>query len=197
MPALARFARAHPGVQLDLLLDDQDHTGEWLRRGEVLAAVTSAAAPVQGCNSRVLGTMRYSATASAAFLKRHFGGGVNVESLARAPCLVFNRKGCLQARWLRSVTRRPIEPPCHWLPSTHAFIYATLAGLGWGMNPLLLAQPHLDARRLVELLPGRSIEVALHSRASRLALPALSAPTDAVLAAAQDELRPTRRQGRR
>jgi LysR family transcriptional regulator (chromosome initiation inhibitor) len=197
MPALARFARAQPDVQLDLVLDDQDHTGERLRRGEVLAAVTSAAESVQGCNSHALGALRYAATASPAFVKRHFGHGVDAESLARAPCLVFNRKDRLQARWLRSVTRRPIEPPCHWLPSTHAFIDAALAGLGWGMNPLPLAQPHLDARRLVELEPGRTIDVPLCWQASRLALPALSVLTDAVFASAQDELRTPRRQGRR
>lgn len=197
VPALAQFAQAAPNVQLDLVLDDQDHTSDALRRGEVMGAVTSAAKPLQGCNSHALGRLRYTATASPAFMKRCFAAGVNADTLAAAPCLVFNRKDRLQARWLRGVTRRPIEPPCHWLPSTQAFVDAALAGLGWGMNPLPLARAPLAARRLVELMPGRTIDVALHWQVSRLALPALDLLTSAVLAAAQVELRGTSAHGRR
>jgi LysR family transcriptional regulator, chromosome initiation inhibitor len=194
VPALARFAQSQPQVQLDLVLEDQDHAVELLRRGEVLAAVTSHAAAVQGCNSHALGRLRYVATASPAFARRWFRErGVDAESLSVAPCLVFNRKDALQARWLQRVTRRggprALQPPCHWLPSAQGFIDAALAGVGWGMNPLPLALPHLAARRLVELVPDHAIDVPLHWQASRLALPALQALTDAVLAAARVELR--------
>ncbi len=37
------------GVLFDLVLDDQDHSAEWLRRGEVSAAVTATLAAPQGC----------------------------------------------------------------------------------------------------------------------------------------------------
>lgn len=197
MPALARFAQAAPQVQLELVLDDQDHTSDALRRGEVMGAVTSLVEPVQGCNSHPLGRLRYLATASPAFMKRCFAQGVNADSLSAAPCLVFNRKDRLQSRWLQRVTRRPIVPLCHWMPSTQAFVDAALAGVGWGMNPLPLAQTHLAARRLVELIPGRAIDVPLHWQVSRLALPALELLTDAVLAAAQLELRGKSAHGRR
>jgi LysR family transcriptional regulator (chromosome initiation inhibitor) len=197
MPALARFASAQPQVQLDLVLEDQDHAIELLRRGEVLAAVTSAAAAVQGCGTHALGRLRYVATASPAFLERWFVHGVDAAALAAAPCLVFNRKDALQARWLQRVTRRAIAPPCHWLPSTQGFVDAALAGVGWGMNPLPLVQSHLAAGRLVELVPSRGVDVPLHWQCSRLAVPALDALTDAVLAAAQVELRGSRVHGRR
>lgn len=197
MPALARFAQAQPLVQIDLVLEDQDHAVELLRRGEVLAAVTSSAAAVQGCNSHAVGALRYAATASPAFVQRWFAGGVDAQALRQAPCLVFNRKDALQARWLQGVTRRALEPPCHWLPSTQGFVDAALAGLGWGMNPLPLVREHLAARRLVELLPGHTIDVPLHWQASRLALPALDALTGAVVAVAQVELRGSSAQGRR
>ena len=178
-----------PQVQLDLALDDQDHTSEALRRGDVLAAVTSLAEPVQGCNSHALGRLRYAATASPAFIKRHFARGVDADALAVAPCLVFNRKDRLQSRWLQRVTRRAIAPPGHWMPSTQAFVDAALAGIGWGMNPLSLVERHLSAKRLVELIPGRTIDVPLHWQVSRLALPALDALTDAVLGATRSGLR--------
>jgi LysR family transcriptional regulator (chromosome initiation inhibitor) len=196
VPALARFGRAQPQVQLDLVLEDQDHAGELLRRGEVLAAVSSDRAPVQGCNSHPLGALLYVACASPGFVKRWFAQGVDAAALAAAPCLVFNRKDALQARWLQRVTgrgvRRLLQPPCHWLPSSQAFVDAARAGLGWGMNPLPLAQPHLAARRLVELIPDRAIDVPLHWQASRLALPALEALTGCVLAAARQLSTPPR-----
>lgn len=197
MPALARFALAAPRVQLDLLLDDQDHTSEALRRGDVLAAVTSLAAPVQGCNSHALGRLRYRATASPAFVARCFAAGVTAQTLAAAPCLVFNRKDRLQALWLQRATRRAVEPPCHFMPSTQAFVDAALAGVGWGMNPQPLAAPHLASGALVELVPGRTIEVPLFWQVSRLGLPALALLTDAVLAAAQVELRGSKAHGKR
>src|SRR6202020_3211090 len=34
---------------LNIAVDDQDHTAEWLRRGRVIAAVTSLEKPVPGC----------------------------------------------------------------------------------------------------------------------------------------------------
>jgi LysR family transcriptional regulator, chromosome initiation inhibitor len=197
MPALARFAQALPTVQLDLVVEDQDHAADRLRDGDVLAAVTSSAAPVQGCNSHALGALRYVATASPAFVARWFAQGVDAVALAAAPCLVFNRKDALQSRWLQRVTRRALAPPCHWLPSTQGFVDGALAGLGWGMNPLPLVKAHLAAGRLVELVPGRRVEVPLHWQASRLALPALDALTDAVRATAQVELRGSKVQGRR
>ena len=87
VPALALFAQAHPSLRIDLLVDDQDHTAEALRRGDVLAAVSASAAPVQGCRSLPLGRLRYRATASPAFLRRWFAQGVNAASLEAAPCL--------------------------------------------------------------------------------------------------------------
>jgi LysR family transcriptional regulator (chromosome initiation inhibitor) len=186
--ALAAFAQAQPQVSIDLMLDDQEHTGEALRRGDVLAAVSASAEAVQGCSVAALGRMRYLATASPGFARRWFARGVDADALADAPCLVFNRKDRLQERWLKRITRRELAPPAHQLPSSQAFIDAALAGLGWGMNPESLARPHLAARRLVELVPGRVIDVPLYWQASRLALPTLGRLTDAVLAAAREGL---------
>ncbi len=37
-------------VLFDLVIDDQDHSAEWLKRGEVRAAISGFAKPVQGCD---------------------------------------------------------------------------------------------------------------------------------------------------
>lgn len=185
--AMGRFREATgDGVLLDLVVDDQDHTAEWLRRGEVLAAVTAHAEPVQGCRAVRLGSLVYAATASPAFAERHFAAGVNASTLREAPSLRFSRKDELQARWVRSVCRRDVQLPAHWMPSTRAFVDAGLAGIGWGMNPLPLVESHLQVGRLVELVPGRRLSTPLVWQHARLALPVLDRLGDAVVAAARE-----------
>ncbi|TAH12440.1 MAG: LysR family transcriptional regulator ArgP [Curvibacter sp.] len=175
---------AQSKVMLDVSVDDQDQTNEWLRRGHVLAAVTSHAKAVQGCKVRKLGTLRYCATASPAFMLQHFANGVNAESLARAPSIVFDRNDRLQERWVRRQLRRDVALPAHRLPSSQAFVDAALADVGWGMNPLLSVQEHLDKRRLVELVPGRGLDVPLYWQVAQQPLPALERLTHSVVNAA-------------
>ncbi|WP_434614242.1 LysR family transcriptional regulator ArgP [Azospirillum sp. B2RO_4] len=184
-----------PDCLFDLVLDDQDHSAEWLRKGEVLAAVTASAAPVPGCNSHPLGALRYRATASPDYLRRHFADGVTADALAKAPCLTFNRKDRLQAQWLCMVLgdgdpAQVPTPPTHWLPSTHAFVDGALAGLGWGMNPNPLVTDHLAAGRLVELVPGRPLDVPLYWQQSRIAGTALAELSRAVLRSGRRALHP-------
>jgi LysR family transcriptional regulator (chromosome initiation inhibitor) len=185
--ALAAFSAAD-GALLDVALDDQDHTSEWLRRGHVLAAVTSLAKPVQGYRSRKLGALRYACTASPAFVARWFGGGVSAEALAHAPSLVFDRNDRLQERWVRRVLRRSVALPAHRLPSTQAFVDAALAGIGWGMNPLALVEADLKASRLVELLPESRLDVPLYWQVADLRIPVLDQLTQCVLGAARHAL---------
>lgn len=176
------------GLLFDLVLDDQDHSADWLRRGEVSAAVTGRPESVQGCSSRALGAMRYVAVASPGFVQRWFPHGVEEASLRQAPCLHFNAKDELQARWITSITGKHIVPPIHWLPSTHAFVDGSLAGLGWSMNPEPLVRPHLDSGRLVELCPGSPLDVPLFWQWSRAIEAALAPVTAAVMAAASRQL---------
>jgi LysR family transcriptional regulator, chromosome initiation inhibitor len=191
MPAAAEFCHAD-AVLLDVRLEDQDHTADQLRRGEVLAAVTTLATPVQGCRSLALGRMRYLATASPAFVARHFGEGVNCDGLALAPCLTFNNKDRLQEQWLQQQCKSTpeLQPPKHWLPATQAFVDACLAGLGWGMNPATLVAGALRSGQLVELVPHTPLWVPLHWQHARASAPQLGRLTAAVLAAAQAGLEP-------
>jgi LysR family transcriptional regulator, chromosome initiation inhibitor len=178
MAAMAQFAAADTAL-LDLRLEDQDHTAEQLRTGDVLAAVTALAEPVQGCSSVPLGDMAYVATASPAFVKRFFGEHcgdqpnikVTAATLAQAPCLTFNHKDRLQDQWMAALlgaeAAAAVAPPRHWLPAAQAFVDATLAGLGWGMNPQALVQDALRSGALLELAPGQPLWVPLHWQHAR------------------------------
>ncbi len=173
---------------LDTSLDDQEHTAQWLRGGQVLAAVTALAKPVVGCNSVALGRMRYVAAASPQFVQRHFARGVDSSSLAQAPILVFNQKDQLQQQWMAMRGAGAAQPPRHWFPASQAFVDAALEGIGWGMHPQNLVNSHIANGALVELLPAAPLDVALYWQHVRVALPGLQRLTAAVCAAAQQQL---------
>jgi LysR family transcriptional regulator, chromosome initiation inhibitor len=185
--AMARFLDEEAAL-VDIALDDQEHTVEWLRSGEVLAAVTAHAQPVQGCNSVSLGRLDYLAVASPEFVRRYFRDGVGAAALSIAPCLRFNRKDRLQEQWVRRICRRKIEMPTHWLPDTNAFIDASVASIGWGMSPAALVREHLKSGALVELVPGRTLAVPLYWQHTRLQVPVLRRLTRAVVEAARGTL---------
>lgn len=188
-PAVAAFAADSP-VLVELAVDDQDHTADWLRSGAVLAAVTGTARPPAGFNSRPLGAMRYVAAASQAYMARHFPNGVGAGSLARAPSLVFNTKDDLQARWVRRRCHRDVELPRHAVPSAHAFVTAALAGMGWGLHPQVLIASHLARGSLVELVPDTWLDVPLYWQHARAATSLIEGLSREVLAAAARALRP-------
>jgi LysR family transcriptional regulator, chromosome initiation inhibitor len=180
IPALA----AVDGVLFDLVIDDQAHSQDWLKRGEVAAAVTSHPGPLQGCETVRLGILRYHATASPGFVARHLAEGVTETTLARAPGLTFSDKDTLQSDWIRQVLGVPVVFPTHRLASSTGFVDATLAGLAWGMNPALLVAGHLAAGRLVDLMPGQVLDVPLFWQYTRQSAPVLAPVTRAMRAAA-------------
>lgn len=187
LPAIAGFAR-DSGYLLNIATDDEEHTVEWLRQGRVLAAITSLARPVQGCQVSKLGRLRYHATASPDYMHRHFPGGVDARALARAPALTFDQKDTLQQDWMRQTFGTADSLPTHWLPSAQGFVEASLAGMGWALNPAPLVAAHLASGRLVELVPGASYDRPLYWQVSRLAAPRLGGLTRAVQAAARQHL---------
>ncbi|WP_298843375.1 LysR family transcriptional regulator ArgP [uncultured Roseobacter sp.] len=169
VPALSKV----PDVIWDLVIDDQDHAADWLRRGEVSAAVSGNPGPVPGCDSTKLGSMRYVATASPAYMTRWFPDGLTREALRVAPLMAFNAKDRLQHRWITHATGERLSPPTHRIASTHAFVDAALAGIGWGMNPEPLVRSHLQSGNLLPLAPDMPLDVPLYWQASRQMAPAL------------------------
>ena len=164
LPALAE----HDDYLFDLIIDDQDHSADWLRAGEVAAAVTGHPGPVQGCDSLALGAMRYFATASPDYMARHMPDGPTPEALERAPAMTFNDTDRLQSDWANIIAGRTVILPKHRLASSHGFVVAACLGLGWGMNPDSLSRSQLDAGTLVEVAPNAPMDVPLFWQVSRL-----------------------------
>ena len=187
--AAAQFTAAS-GALLELVLDDEAHTAERLRTGEVMAAVSAEPAPVAGCKIYPLGALDYAAVASPAFRATHFANGVAGQTLRSAPMLRFDRRDELQFRWMREACGVAFLPPTHWAPSTHGMLELTLAGLGWSMAPVSMAAPLLAQGRLVELEPLHRIAVPLNWQRTRLNTQLLDAMTRAVRQVAAQWLRP-------
>lgn len=184
MAATAEFA-AKASVLLQVAVDDEGHTAQWLRSGKVLAAVTAMDTPIAGCNSLALGSMRYVAVATPAFLNNHFPTGFNAESLSKAPSLMFSTKDELQQRWVERHCAQNVQMPRHVLPSPQAFVAAALLNLGWAMHPESLVREHLDSRDLVELKPGCVLDVPLFWQHARMASEVLSGLSRSVVNAAK------------
>jgi LysR family transcriptional regulator (chromosome initiation inhibitor) len=184
LPALARAAERLP-VVLDLHREDQDHTAALLGDGTVMAAVTSQSHAVPGCTVTRLGSIRYRPAATTAFAARWFPGGITADALAVAPVVDYDRSDELQSRYLRSVSRRRLDPPRHFVPASADFADAIALGLGWGMLP----DSQLEARPgVVDLAPGDAIDVPLYWQQWNLRSPLLDAIAAEVLAEARSSL---------
>lgn len=161
LDALAALHREH-GYLFDVRVDDQDHTLALLQDGAVLGAVTSLATPLKGCSVVPLGSMRYRAIASPAFVKAYFPSGANAISLSKAPMLIFNRKDELQWRFVRRITKARLNPPVHYLPSSTGFVDAARLGLGWCLAPEALIKQAVASKHIVTLDQERPVDVPLY-----------------------------------
>lgn len=185
--ALARL----PGHLFDLVIEDQDTAHDLLTRGEVLGALTSRAAALPGCDVTPLGRLRYIATASPAFIARHFSAGVTADALATAPILQFDSRDQLQHRWITQATGAMLTPPCHRLPSSEGFATAARLGLGWGLNPEPLVAQDLADGTLGALTPDAPLDIPLYWQSARLMHSALAPLTRALRRAARNTLLPS------
>ncbi|PKV77388.1 LysR family transcriptional regulator ArgP [Nocardia fluminea] len=185
MPALASVPA---GITFDLHREDEEHTTRLLRDGTVTAAITATATPVQGCTVTPLGAMRYRPTATPQFARTWFPDGPTPAAYAHAPVVHFDRKDDLQFRQLRRRTRRQVDPPGHYVPSSSAFADAVRLGLGWGMLPDLQTGTDRAAGTLVDIDGDFHIDVPLYWQQWKLHSPALGAVATAIAAAAASAL---------
>ena len=195
-----------PGVQAALqehrillhsVVDDQEHTMQWLQNGDVLGCVTQLAKPLRGCIAHPLGTMRYRCLGAPILEEklRALQRTSHAPALLHIPALCFNHKDQLQDRFLNEVfALHDASYPRHYFPAGDAYHLAMASGLGWGLQADVQSRlqwpGELETGRLVDLFPGQHVDVALYwhhwqqesAQAARL--------THAVIAAARAQLIP-------
>ncbi len=170
------FLGAIAGIdaQFELIVDDQDHSADLLRSGEVVAAVTADGEPVQGCDRIRLRPMSYLPTASPEFVERWFSHGITAASIQKAPVLIYNEKDGIQHVWAKQSTGHSELGPRHLIPSTTAYVEAATLGLGWGLNPKELVCDAVAQGDLIDLSEGKPFALPLFWQSARVVEPALA-----------------------
>jgi LysR family transcriptional regulator, chromosome initiation inhibitor len=151
----------HPGVQFDLVIEDQSVGLKRMKQGEVMACVCDAAQPVNGGAALYLGALRYRAVASVDFVKRFQLDDNLPVKIAALPCLVFSQDDQLQHQYLADIAGATPQR-VHLCPSSEGFVRAVLAGLGFGLLPQLQCQHLLDSGQLIDLSPGYYLDTPLY-----------------------------------
>lgn len=189
LPGVAAMLKKHR-LLLDIVIDDQDHTHDLLKSGDVTGCVTTLATPMRACVAEPLGVMRYRCMAAPEIAQRCRTptGAVSPHKLLALPAIIFNRKDALQDAFLAQHFGL-LQPryPRHFAPAIDAFETALELGLGWGMVP----EQHLAGRPgLVDVLPGAVISVTLYWQHWAREAPSAQRLTQAVKAAAGQHLPP-------
>ncbi|MCQ4315245.1 LysR family transcriptional regulator ArgP [Stutzerimonas zhaodongensis] len=158
--AVAPFCTGN-AVVLDHVLEDQDVGLKRMRAGEVAACVCAVERPLAGARSQFLGSMRYRALATPAFITRHLCGDPPAEALVRVPAIVFGPDDQLQHRYLASLGLSGAFSH-HLCPSSEGFVRLLQSDLGWGMVPELQVREELASGALVDVYRGKPIDVPLY-----------------------------------
>jgi LysR family transcriptional regulator, chromosome initiation inhibitor len=161
MPALDSVVQR--GIRLELTVDDQEFTHEWLKQGSVLGCVTTNPRAMQGCVAAPVGTMRYVAAAAPRFLAKHFKPGTHPSQLLKAPFVVFNRKDAMQRQWaMKALQLKRVQLIENFVPSSEAYVRAIQAGWGIGVAPESMLAPLFKTKLLQPVLPEVFLDINLY-----------------------------------
>jgi LysR family transcriptional regulator, chromosome initiation inhibitor len=164
LPAISGTLKTQQ-ILIQTIVDDQDHTHEWLSNGEVIGCVSTLSKPLNGCVAEPLAKMRYRCLASATFARAIKGEkrSASIHQLLAQPAVCFNQKDGLQDAFLKQhFGLQRAAYPRHYFPAVDAFHLALLGGLGWGMQADIQYPSDLKQGVLVDLFPGKAIDVPLY-----------------------------------
>lgn len=194
LPALDPLVQE--GVSLELIVDDQGFTHEWLRQGAVLGCVTTVGQALRGCRVAPLGVMPYIAVASPGFIERTLPHGLHRGNFTQVPFLVFNRKDDMQNQWVARAFDLP-SPRLRerFVPSSEAYVQAVRMGWGIGVVPVVQVQTWLASGELVPIHPEVTLPIALYWHRWKLGIEhrpgeLISRVGDALIEGARSTLQP-------
>ncbi|MEF2270400.1 ArgP/LysG family DNA-binding transcriptional regulator [Janthinobacterium sp. LS2A] len=181
---------APPRCQLDVRLADSDSALQMVRDGSVfgcVAAESGTAIDAAAATSVTpLGTLRYVCVATPVFAGHWFGDGFIAEAVQLAPAVVGQHS--LLARFLAEQLSMREPFPHHTLPVEAARRGCVQDGLAYGLMPQRLAAPALAADRLVDLMPGSTLDVPLSWHAWTLDTPFTKLLSEQIVKSARNYL---------
>jgi LysR family transcriptional regulator (chromosome initiation inhibitor) len=178
-------------LPLEIIVDDQDFTQEWLRSGQVLGCVTTLKQALRGCKMVPLGAMHYVAVASADYAAQNLPNGLTPHNFRDVPFLSFNRKDDMAAEFVaRAFGLKRVALNHIFVPGSEAQMRAVSAGWAVGVLPELLARSALADGTVVNLAPGHVLPIQLYWHCWNLESAVLDALTSALTATAKSALEP-------
>ena len=188
LPAFAGLIKS--GLPLEIIVDDQDFTQEWLREGQVLGCVTTLKKALRGCKVVSLGAMDYVAVASREAIQKYCPDGFTQHSFRKMPFIAFNRKDDLQTEFIsRTFRLKQVHLNQCFVPSSEGQVRAVLDGWGASVVPELRVRPMLEEGRLINLAPTSVLQVSLYWHCWNLDSAVLNSLTAAVIAEAGRSLK--------
>ncbi len=146
LDALHDLARQR--LPIEIIVDDQDFTQEWLRSGQVLGCVTTLRQALRGCKVVPLGAMRYVAVASPGLAAHHLPQGLTPHNFRDVPFLSFNRKDDMQSEFImRAFGLKRVALHHLFVPSSEGQVRAAIAGWGPAWSPNCSRVPPWRAAR--------------------------------------------------
>ncbi|KQQ31035.1 chromosome replication initiation inhibitor protein [Duganella sp. Leaf126] len=163
-----------PRCQLHFQQADRARALHLVREGSVFGAVAAAGADDQpsgsaGPSVTPLGVMRYVCVATPAFAGHWFGDGFAADAALLAPAMTLDAD--MTAGFLRDVLDLKGPYPHHTMPPSAASLECIYGSLAYGLMPLPQVARALAEDRLVDLAPGRHVDVALNWHAWKLDTP--------------------------
>ena len=176
-------------LPLEIIVDDQDFTQEWLRSGQVLGCVTTLKQALRGCKMVPLGAMPYVAVASASYAQQYLPQGLTPHNFRDVSFLSFNRKDDMAAEFVaRAFGLKRVALNHLFVPGSEAQRRAVAAGWAVGVMPELMARQALADGSMVDLAPGRSLPIQLYWHCWNLESELLDALSAALTGAAAQAL---------
>ena len=191
LPALGPLVSE--GLPLEIIIDDQDFTHEWLREGQVLGCVTTLKQALRGCKVLPLGVMHYVAVASSMYASTNCPSGLTPHNFRQIPFIAFNRKDDMQTEFVgRACGLRRVSLSQRFVPSSEGQVRAVLAGWGASVLPELQVRGLLGSGELVNLAPKTTLPVNLYWHCWNLDSVVIDRLTEALATAAGAALKTTR-----
>ncbi len=176
-------------LPVEIIVDDQDFTQEWLRSGQVLGCVTTLKQALRGCRMVPLGAMHYRAVASSSFAKKYLSQGLTAHNFREVPFLSFNRKDDMAAEFVaRAYGLKRVALNHLFVPSSEGQAHAVKAGWAVGVLPDLMVREALAQGQLVDVAPGQVLPIQLYWHCWNLESEVLDALTQALTEASARDL---------
>ncbi|MDR5644410.1 HTH-type transcriptional regulator ArgP [Burkholderia cenocepacia] len=160
-PVSWKLAMEH--IQLEIIVDDQDHTVTALARGDVKGCISTQPEPLTGFQADFAGGMRYRCVATPGFVETRLPKGMTLPALVDVPAILFDRKDAIHDKFLSTFFNVNVDRyRKHYFPSPTALLNAILNGLGYGLVPEMQIENLLQSGGLVDLTPGHSLLLELY-----------------------------------